>query len=83
MIGEDMQKFSESRVMRTIAIGRVPIRNLPKRVRTVLQYDKIEVTRTLKTSLKSVMVSLLGQCIANVPAGPESAFHFGDSLPIC
>ncbi|GBL77569.1 hypothetical protein AVEN_41932-1 [Araneus ventricosus] len=30
MIGEDMQKFSESRVMRTIAIGRVPIRNLPK-----------------------------------------------------
>ncbi|GBO04628.1 hypothetical protein AVEN_116661-1 [Araneus ventricosus] len=30
MIGEDLQKFSESRVMRTIAIGRVPIRNLPK-----------------------------------------------------
>ncbi|GBM54674.1 hypothetical protein AVEN_121549-1 [Araneus ventricosus] len=29
MIGEDLQKFSESRVMRTIAIGRVPIRNLP------------------------------------------------------
>ncbi|GBN75229.1 hypothetical protein AVEN_247835-1 [Araneus ventricosus] len=29
MIGEDMEKFSESRVMRTIAIGRVPIRNLP------------------------------------------------------
>ncbi|GBO35592.1 hypothetical protein AVEN_191415-1 [Araneus ventricosus] len=28
MIGEDLQKFSESRVMRTIAIGRVPIRNL-------------------------------------------------------
>ncbi|GBN03444.1 hypothetical protein AVEN_65363-1 [Araneus ventricosus] len=32
MIGEDLQKFSESRVMRTIAIGRVPIRNLPNRV---------------------------------------------------
>ncbi|GBL84808.1 hypothetical protein AVEN_93841-1 [Araneus ventricosus] len=30
MIGEDLQKFSGSRVMRTIAIGRVPIRNLPK-----------------------------------------------------
>ncbi|GBM76882.1 hypothetical protein AVEN_153116-1 [Araneus ventricosus] len=30
MIGEDLQKFSESRVMRTIAIGRDPIRNLPK-----------------------------------------------------
>ncbi|GBM64579.1 hypothetical protein AVEN_56552-1 [Araneus ventricosus] len=30
MIGEDLQKFSESRVMRTIAIGRLPIRNLPK-----------------------------------------------------
>ncbi|GBO43431.1 hypothetical protein AVEN_121068-1 [Araneus ventricosus] len=29
MIDEDLQKFSESRVMRTIAIGRVPIRNLP------------------------------------------------------
>ncbi|GBM89671.1 hypothetical protein AVEN_2289-1 [Araneus ventricosus] len=28
MIGEDLQKFSGSRVMRTIAIGRVPIRNL-------------------------------------------------------
>ncbi|GBN89755.1 hypothetical protein AVEN_248861-1 [Araneus ventricosus] len=36
-------------------------------------------TRTLKTSLESVMVSLLGQCIANVPVGPESAFHFGDT----
>ncbi|GBN34427.1 hypothetical protein AVEN_82306-1 [Araneus ventricosus] len=31
MIDEDLQKFSESRVTRTIAIGRVPIRNLPKR----------------------------------------------------
>ncbi|GBN24035.1 hypothetical protein AVEN_242395-1 [Araneus ventricosus] len=30
MIGEDLQKFSESRVRRTIAIGRLPIRNLPK-----------------------------------------------------
>ena len=30
MIGEDLQKFSGSRVMRTSAIGRVPIRNLPK-----------------------------------------------------
>ncbi|GBN52663.1 Tubulointerstitial nephritis antigen-like [Araneus ventricosus] len=30
MISEDLQKFSESRVMRTIAIGRLPIRNLPK-----------------------------------------------------
>ncbi|GBM26756.1 hypothetical protein AVEN_175907-1 [Araneus ventricosus] len=30
MIGEDIQKFSGSRVMRTIAIGRLPIRNLPK-----------------------------------------------------
>ncbi|GBN45955.1 hypothetical protein AVEN_201525-1 [Araneus ventricosus] len=30
MIDEDLQKFSESRVMRTIAIGRLPIRNLPK-----------------------------------------------------
>ncbi|GBM89489.1 hypothetical protein AVEN_32544-1 [Araneus ventricosus] len=30
MIDEDLQKFSENRVMRTIAIGRVPIRNLPK-----------------------------------------------------
>ncbi|GBO16657.1 hypothetical protein AVEN_148795-1 [Araneus ventricosus] len=29
MIDEDLQKFSGSRVMRTIAIGRVPIRNLP------------------------------------------------------
>ncbi|GBN06748.1 hypothetical protein AVEN_266956-1 [Araneus ventricosus] len=29
VIGEDMQKLSGSRVMRTIAIGRVPIRNLP------------------------------------------------------
>ncbi|GBM26366.1 hypothetical protein AVEN_239364-1 [Araneus ventricosus] len=36
MIGEDLQKFSESRVMRTIAIGRVPIRNLPKKTRGVL-----------------------------------------------
>ena len=31
MIGEDMQKFSGSRVMRISAIGRVPIRNLPKK----------------------------------------------------
>ncbi|GBO08835.1 hypothetical protein AVEN_35967-1 [Araneus ventricosus] len=30
MIDEDLQKFSESRVMRTIAIGKLPIRNLPK-----------------------------------------------------
>ncbi|GBN98929.1 hypothetical protein AVEN_80372-1 [Araneus ventricosus] len=30
MIGEDLQKFSGSRVMRTIAIVGVPIRNLPK-----------------------------------------------------
>ncbi|GBN70847.1 hypothetical protein AVEN_189017-1 [Araneus ventricosus] len=30
MIGEDLQKFSGSRVMRTIAIGRLPIRNPPK-----------------------------------------------------
>ncbi|GBM26925.1 hypothetical protein AVEN_264770-1 [Araneus ventricosus] len=30
MIDEDLQKFSESRVMRTTAIGRLPIRNLPK-----------------------------------------------------
>ncbi|GBM54247.1 hypothetical protein AVEN_208590-1 [Araneus ventricosus] len=29
-MGEDLQKFSGSRVMRTIAIGRLPIRNLPK-----------------------------------------------------
>ncbi|GBN14823.1 hypothetical protein AVEN_37134-1, partial [Araneus ventricosus] len=29
MIGEDLQKFSESRVMGTIAIGRLPTRNLP------------------------------------------------------
>ncbi|GBN43470.1 hypothetical protein AVEN_251012-1, partial [Araneus ventricosus] len=29
MIGEDLRKFSGSRVMRTIAIGRLPIRNLP------------------------------------------------------
>ncbi|GBM78668.1 hypothetical protein AVEN_178190-1 [Araneus ventricosus] len=29
MIGEDMQKFSRSQVTRTIAIRRVPIRNLP------------------------------------------------------
>ncbi|GBN63910.1 hypothetical protein AVEN_251594-1 [Araneus ventricosus] len=53
-----------------------------KRVRTVLQYDNIKVTRTLKTSLESVMVYFLGQCIANVPAGAESAFHFGDSLSL-
>ncbi|GBM09884.1 hypothetical protein AVEN_241210-1 [Araneus ventricosus] len=33
MIGEDLQKFSESRVMKTIAIGRVPIRNLPKNLK--------------------------------------------------
>ena len=33
MIGEDLQKFSGSRVMRTSAIGRVPIRNLPKKKR--------------------------------------------------
>ncbi|GBM52156.1 hypothetical protein AVEN_265629-1 [Araneus ventricosus] len=32
MIGEDLQKFSGSRVMRTIAIGRLPIRNLPNRL---------------------------------------------------
>ena len=30
MIGEDLQKFFGSRVMRISAIGRVPIRNLPK-----------------------------------------------------
>ena len=29
MIGEDLQKFSGTRVMRTSAIGRIPIRNLP------------------------------------------------------
>ncbi|GBN99334.1 hypothetical protein AVEN_271192-1 [Araneus ventricosus] len=29
MIGEDLQKFSGRRVMRTIAIRRLPIRNLP------------------------------------------------------
>ncbi|GBN54957.1 hypothetical protein AVEN_80118-1 [Araneus ventricosus] len=29
MIGEDLQKFSGSRVMRIITIGRLPIRNLP------------------------------------------------------
>ncbi|GBN68658.1 hypothetical protein AVEN_173827-1 [Araneus ventricosus] len=33
MIDEDLQKFSESRVMRTITIGRLPIRNLPKNVK--------------------------------------------------
>ncbi|GBM26112.1 hypothetical protein AVEN_87267-1 [Araneus ventricosus] len=32
MIGEDLQKISGKRVMRTIAIDRVPIRNLPNRV---------------------------------------------------
>ncbi|GBN10013.1 hypothetical protein AVEN_211181-1 [Araneus ventricosus] len=35
MIGEDLQKFSASRVMRTITIGRVPISNLPKIVRPI------------------------------------------------
>ena len=30
MIGEDLQKFSGSRVMSTSAKSRVPIRNLPK-----------------------------------------------------
>ena len=30
MIGEDLEKFSGIRVMRNPAIGRVPIRNLPK-----------------------------------------------------
>ncbi|GBN35212.1 hypothetical protein AVEN_107534-1, partial [Araneus ventricosus] len=30
MIGEDVKKFFGSRVMRTITIGRLPIRNLPK-----------------------------------------------------
>ncbi|GBM88626.1 hypothetical protein AVEN_207122-1 [Araneus ventricosus] len=30
MIGEDQQKISGSRVMRTIAIDRLPIRNIPK-----------------------------------------------------
>ncbi|GBN00080.1 hypothetical protein AVEN_69854-1, partial [Araneus ventricosus] len=32
MIGDDPQKFSGSRVMRTIAIGRVPVSNLPKKI---------------------------------------------------
>ncbi|GBM70137.1 hypothetical protein AVEN_151594-1 [Araneus ventricosus] len=33
MIDEDLQEFSESHVMRTIAIGRLPISNLPKKRR--------------------------------------------------
>ncbi|GBN95648.1 hypothetical protein AVEN_216064-1 [Araneus ventricosus] len=32
MIGEDLQKFSGSRVMRTTSIGRFPTMNLPKSV---------------------------------------------------
>ncbi|GBN73140.1 hypothetical protein AVEN_34129-1 [Araneus ventricosus] len=35
MIGEDLQKFSGSRVIRTIAIGRVPMMNLPNYVKFI------------------------------------------------
>ncbi|GBM56403.1 hypothetical protein AVEN_89194-1 [Araneus ventricosus] len=44
MIGEDLQKFSESRVMRTIAIGRVLIRNLPNRQQRKPLYGEKEFT---------------------------------------
>ncbi|GBO20579.1 hypothetical protein AVEN_111494-1 [Araneus ventricosus] len=44
MIGEDLQKFSGSRVMRTIAIGRVPIRNLPKIKRATLYSESSKLS---------------------------------------
>ncbi|GBM57256.1 hypothetical protein AVEN_58574-1 [Araneus ventricosus] len=57
MIGEDLQKFSESRVMRTIAIGRVPIRNLPKidstDDRQIFQLSTKNGLSTLKISKRS------------------------------
>ena len=37
MFGEDLQKFSGSRVMRTFTAGRVPIRNLP--IKRVLKHS--------------------------------------------
>ncbi|GBL98408.1 hypothetical protein AVEN_33376-1 [Araneus ventricosus] len=43
MIGEDLQKFSGSRVTRTIAIGRHPIRNLPKIENSVYKLELLEV----------------------------------------
>ena len=46
MIGEDLQKFSGSRVMRTSAIGRVPIRNLPKRISfTCINYKRTQTKK--------------------------------------
>ncbi|GBL85613.1 hypothetical protein AVEN_193083-1 [Araneus ventricosus] len=58
MIDEDLQKFSESRVMRTIAIGRVPIRNLPK---------KLQLDRCLLLTRRSS-----GKLSISVPEAPGS-----------
>ncbi|GBM53911.1 hypothetical protein AVEN_64834-1 [Araneus ventricosus] len=56
MIGEDLQKFSESRVMRTIAIGILSIRNLPKnQVRATMstQQDILDSRSLLMWASKS------------------------------
>ncbi|GBN90083.1 hypothetical protein AVEN_128255-1 [Araneus ventricosus] len=52
MIGEDLQKFSGSRVMRTIAIGRLPLRNLLKKAEfKILQFrEKSESYASANTS---------------------------------
>ncbi|GBN88764.1 hypothetical protein AVEN_258386-1, partial [Araneus ventricosus] len=49
MIGEDLQKFSDSRVMRTIAIGGLPIRNLPK-IPTALSSSPVMMEHALYLS---------------------------------
>ncbi|GBN99423.1 Metabotropic glutamate receptor 5 [Araneus ventricosus] len=41
MIGDDLQKVSGSRVMRTITIGRLPIRNLPNKEESRVDYGAV------------------------------------------
>ncbi|GBN11442.1 hypothetical protein AVEN_38195-1 [Araneus ventricosus] len=77
MIDEDLQKFSESRVMRTIAIGRVPIRNLPKTDKTQAFYirqhhDELKFHRT-KTGIPVEGISTRER-IFGIPYDPRKDF---------
>ncbi|GBO04175.1 hypothetical protein AVEN_138887-1 [Araneus ventricosus] len=79
MIGEDPQKFSESRVMRTIAIGRLPIRNLPKNFNSVFQSELAAIHRAAiwaaeKNSTINIRTDSLSSIAALRRASARSGF---------
>ncbi|GBN06640.1 hypothetical protein AVEN_264552-1 [Araneus ventricosus] len=86
MIGEDLQKFSRSRVMRTIAIGRVPIRNLPKSQLShflLTNFGRFQIIGLLFTTpFPNDATDLVAHGLVLEKNNEQSLTHFSKRFPI-